>query len=459
MKKFLLIETFPETPHIETSVEIALNLKKSGNEVFFYWCGYDLPWVDWELPLYKKLLLFSYKKKISRIENYLGKRDVLVVGKFNLTEDTNKYIDSVVNNFKDYSRIKYFKYKKKIPLGLAVHSSLVSKFNDENIYNHKKEISSSLKSSCIVYERSQTIIKNINPDRVITFNSRFSISKPIIEAAKNQKKIFFIHERGSNLNKYEIFNDDIFDYNYIFRRINQHWKKNKDINIKKKISKKYFTLIEKKKFFLNQGYNFEIKSNKKNISLDGKKKIITFLCSTDHEYQSTHNDIKKFFLNKKWSNQINVIKSIIKIIKNHKNTILYIKSHPNFSSNKIQEKELQKLQKDNVIYLPVKKKIDVINLIKNSEVIITFGTTLELYALIINKPVISFFKSFYYNFKLVIHPKNESHLQKLLNSKIKINKVDKLKLFKISYYLMVFGIKYKFYKPISFSRGYLTKIL
>jgi hypothetical protein len=120
---------------------------------------------------------------------------------------------------------------------------------------------------------------------------------------------------------------------------------------------------------------------------------------------------------------------------------------------------LQKLQNDNVIYLPVNKKIDVINLIKNSEIIITFGTTLELYALFINKPVISFFKSFYYNFKLVIHPKNESDLKKLLNNKMKINEVDKLKLFKISYYLMVFGIKYKFYKPISFSRGYLTKIL
>jgi hypothetical protein len=456
MKKFLLIETFPETPHIETSVEIALNLKKSGNEVFFYWCGYDLPWTDWELPLYKKLLFFSYKRKIYRIINYLKKKDVSIVQKFNLTEIQNKYIDSVVNNFKNYSRIKYFKYKK-IPLGLSVHSSLVSKFNDENIYHRKKEISSSLKSSCIVYERSRTIIKKINPDKVITFNSRFSISKPIIEAAQKQKKLFFIHERGANLNKYEIFNNDIFDYNYIFRRINQYWKKNNNKYLKIKIAKKYFTLIKKKKFFLNQGYDFEIKSSKKKFFLDKKKKIITFLCSTDYEYQSTHGNIKKFFLNKKWSNQINVIKSIINIIKNDKNIILYIKSHPNFSSNKIQENKLHKLQNDNVIYLPVNKKIDVINLIKNSDVIITFGTTLELYALFINKPVISFFKSFYYNFKLVIHPQNELHLKKLLNNRIKINKVDKFKLFRISYYLMIFGIKYKFYKPISFSKGYLKK--
>ena len=41
MKKYLIIETFPNTPHIETSVEIALRLKKENHKVFFFWCGYN----------------------------------------------------------------------------------------------------------------------------------------------------------------------------------------------------------------------------------------------------------------------------------------------------------------------------------------------------------------------------------------------------------------------------------
>ena len=63
MKKYLIIETFPFTPHIEAAAEIAINLKKK-NKVYFFWCGYDLPWKDWELPWYKKMLFFSYEKKI-----------------------------------------------------------------------------------------------------------------------------------------------------------------------------------------------------------------------------------------------------------------------------------------------------------------------------------------------------------------------------------------------------------
>ena len=36
MKKYLIIETFPNTPHLETSLEIAQKLKKENNEVFFF---------------------------------------------------------------------------------------------------------------------------------------------------------------------------------------------------------------------------------------------------------------------------------------------------------------------------------------------------------------------------------------------------------------------------------------
>ena len=50
-KKILHIETFPDSPLIETSCEIALNLRKK-NQVFFFWSGYDLLWTDWNLRLY-----------------------------------------------------------------------------------------------------------------------------------------------------------------------------------------------------------------------------------------------------------------------------------------------------------------------------------------------------------------------------------------------------------------------
>ena len=73
MKKILIFETFPVSPHFETSIEIALKNIKEGNKVYFFWGGYNLPWSDWKLPNYKKLLFFSYKYKVDKATEYLKK--------------------------------------------------------------------------------------------------------------------------------------------------------------------------------------------------------------------------------------------------------------------------------------------------------------------------------------------------------------------------------------------------
>ena len=59
----LILESIAATPHLETSGEIAIREKKKGNDVTFCWIGYNLPWNDWELNWFYKLLGGSYEKK------------------------------------------------------------------------------------------------------------------------------------------------------------------------------------------------------------------------------------------------------------------------------------------------------------------------------------------------------------------------------------------------------------
>ena len=90
MKKYLIIETFPNTPHLETSLEIGAKLKKENNEVFFFWSGYDLPWKDWDLPWYKKILLFSFENKIKKIYKYLKNKNIETIPKIILSKNKEK---------------------------------------------------------------------------------------------------------------------------------------------------------------------------------------------------------------------------------------------------------------------------------------------------------------------------------------------------------------------------------
>ena len=453
--KYLIIETFPVSPHFEASLEIALNLKKSGHDVFFYWCGYDLPWADWDLPIYKKTLLFSYKKKILYAQNFLKKNSITVIEKFPLDKKIVKDIKKVVNKIKDFNKIHTQKYKKKINIGLSVYSSLVSKYHNENLELFKKKTKNAYESGCIIYERADKVIKTIKPNIVITFNSRFVISKPIHEAAKINKIRIYVHERGSSLNRYEIFKGDIFDRNFMFKHISSYWKKEKSFFKKNKIIKKYFSLLKKKKFFKKLGYDFENLSKNK-ITIDKNKKIILYLCSTDYEHRGVNANKNRLFINKKWSKQINTIKSIIKIIKKNKNIMMFIKSHPNSDKKDNFEKELKNFKYDNVTFLDNSSKIDSLDLIEKSNLIFGFATSLELYSVYCKKKVVSFFKNeIWGNFNLVQYPKSENDLKEIIYSQHEPKNKKRIErnLYKVIYYMMTFGKKFKFFKPYGHSRG------
>ena len=461
MKKYLIIETFPNTPHIETSIEVALRLNKKGNQVFFFWSGYELPWKDWELPWYKKILLFSFENKIKNIKEFLKKKNINIVPDQNLKPESIKYIDDEITKLKNIKKLKDFKYKKDFSIGLACLSSLISKFHSINNFNNfKEEIPRALKAGCIIYERAIKVINEINPDEVITFNSRFVISRPIIDAAKKLKKKIIIHERGSSPKKYMLHNNDIFDKVYYSELIKSHWNKNKKLSKlqKIKIAKKYFSLILEKKFFKSRGLHFESKSINK-VSCTKNTKIITFFCSTDHEYSSLslQQNKQSFYINNKWKNQISAIKSLIKIIKKDKNKFLFIKAHPNFSKKSSIEYELKKLESLNVKYLSNSQKVDSIHLLKNSDIIVTFGSTLELTAKYLDKKVIPMFKHLYSPLGLFNYPKDEHSLKNMIYKKNSNIKNSKEILNKIAYFFMTFGSDYKYFKPIGFFRGNLTE--
>jgi hypothetical protein len=455
--KYLIIESFPSTPHLETSIEIAINLKKKGNDVYFFWVGYDLPWTDWELPLYKKILLFSYEKKIEKAIQYLKSNSITILKNPDLEKNIQKKINLFIKKIKIKDNLKLLKYKKKIPIGLGVYSSLISKYHTINLENLGSIAIKAAKSACLVYERSDKIIKSIMPGIVITFNNRFAISKPIHEAAKLNKVKIFTHERGSTLKKYEIFKGDIFNNNFLEKYIKEYWNKEKNLAKKKKIAKKYFYLIKKKKYFKRVGFNYDEFDKVKFPSIN-KKKIITYLCTTDYEHQAISNKIDRFYINKKWSNQFETIMSIIKIIKNDFNIFFIIKAHPNFYRSKMLENKLKKIDSENIKYLSSTSNVDSINLIENSDLIFTFGSSLELYSAYCGKKVFSFFKSWWYKFNIVIYPRNNLHLQKIIYSKKEFfdNLERRKNLFKISYYLMTFGEKFKLFTPTGFSRGFFS---
>ena len=68
----------------------------------------------------------------------------------------------------------------------------------------------------------------MRPDKIFTFNNRFATTYPIICAAKKFNVNINIHERGSDINKFEIYPNDAHDINEIKKNINKYWNTNKN---------------------------------------------------------------------------------------------------------------------------------------------------------------------------------------------------------------------------------------
>jgi len=324
--KISIIESIAATPHLETSGEIALRLKKEGHDVIFYWIGFNLPWNDWDLSLISKILGGSYEKKVSKFCNLLKKNDIKI-GSRNIPIIEEK-IYNWAKKFKgDLKQLKKYKYDNCI-LGASVASSLISKFNDVNvdIKKNMNKVYPLLYSSALIYERSKNLIKKNKPNKIFTFNNRFATTYPIICAANKLNIDISIHERGSDISKFEIYPKDAHNINLIKKKIISYWKNNRSKS-KHKDAHNYFL---KKRL----GKNF----NKKNIvnyantriknfipELPYNKRIVSFFTSRDYEKASI---VDQEF------NQTKAFEKLKKVINNFNDIHLVIRVHPTLNNLK-----------------------------------------------------------------------------------------------------------------------------
>ena len=185
--KIILAETVLHKPHLETTGELALRFKENKNNIVkFIYLGNNLLWNDWQFPLFNKLLGFSHDKRITLFKKILEDNEIKILQE-NKFDDFKK--DKILNwsrKFKgDLNELKNIKYKNT-PIGNSILSSLISYHRDFNldINLHRTKVQQMLYSAVIILKRSELLIKLEKPDQIVTFNGRFSISNPIIAAAK-----------------------------------------------------------------------------------------------------------------------------------------------------------------------------------------------------------------------------------------------------------------------------------
>ena len=443
--KIAIIESVAAAPHLETSGEIALSLKKK-NKVSFFWAGYALPWNDWDLGFYLKLLGGSYENKINKFKEVLSDQGVQI-DEPNLKINYNKLYKWSDKFQGDLKLLKKYKYDN-IYLGAGAASSIISFLKNENVNTDKyrKEIRNLLFSSAIVYERTKKYLIENKFDKIYTFNNRFATCYPIICAANNLNIKTIRHERGSDISKYELYEKDVHNMELTKKSFDNYWKKNKKFN----------KILKSKKYFLNKriGVDGNNKSSKSYISnqikgylpeLPKNKRIVTFFTSRDYEKASI---VDMEF------NQFKVFKKFKKTINKFNDVHLVIRVHPSLSDKKsYDDDDWMKYSNKNTTVIQSYEKFDTYSLLFKSDIVVTYTSSIIVESAYFGLPSISLGEFWWTGLKIVEEPRSINKLKKMLSKGYVFKKRDKKGCLKIANYFLNFGIKFKYYFPISETRG------
>ena len=448
--KILVIETIAATPHLETAGEIALRLKQKKHNVSFAWVGFNLPWNDWELSLKAKALGGSFENKVHKFSKIIAKKDI----KVERVNSPNNYdkIYKWSNNFNgNLSQLKNYKYDG-CKLGAGVASSLISNFRDVkiNLKKYKSEVRKLLYASGIVYERTKKILEESKPQKIYTFNNRFATCYAVICAATKLKIKIIRHERGCNISKFETYEKNVHDIDLTQKNILRYWIKNKNKNKIKKANQYFWDKIKKKSHKLNYNTVFTKKQISKSLPpLPTKKRIVTFYTSNDYEKASIVG--MKF-------DQLKEFKKFKKVIDTFKDIHLVVRVHPkldqNFGSRKIDDDaDWIKFKDNKTTIIKSFENFDTYALMFRSDIVVTYTSSILVESAFFKKPSVSIGKFWWSGLNIAEEAYSINQLKNILNKNYKFKNRNINNCLKVANYFLNFGIKYKYYNPITSTKG------
>ncbi len=412
--KIVFYPIYHQTPHFETELELMKNHLDAGDTVYTMVCKSDLKTCLFN-PSNRLILCFYCHSCIKNGLKRLNNKNLKVISYPKINVDY-KVIPSEFQNIDELKRFTL----NGVALGLSCASSLISRFNREhnlNTIKYEKEVRTEVKNSYYlsqVFERF--VFPEFKPDLVYIFNGRISTTGPVVDVCKNNGISFITHERGGQLGRYWLIADNI-----------PHDVKNAYLEIEKlsgSLDEKELTNIGSKFYWdrrnkVEQGWYSFTKHQKINSlppSLNKNRKNIVIFNSTIEEFAAVKGWEKPLFL---FSDEIKALSSILEHFRGDKNKMFYLRIHPNLKGyDNSQVRNLMDLQTkySNLEIIPPESLIDSYFLLDNSDVVITFGSTIGIEASFWDKPSIQLGMAFYNNLDSVYIPQTVNQLYDLIES-------------------------------------------
>ena len=440
MKKILIFESCPGSPHTETSLELSLREKQNGNQVYF--SPLFVQNGDWE---YAQQYEPSSRKALS---GFILENIIQVCKKFDInvlnTLKPNRAIDhSIINSLLSGSAFEGRHDFKSLILSTV---SALTNTSEPDILS-KDYHSLAIKFSEIAintFFNARDLIDLINPDLIYYYNGRWATCAPIRWAAEDRNIKILLHERGASTGKFCLYEDIFYKYSLTRNKI----KKLASItepDIVRSIGSSFY--IKKRNRMDTTWPSFATQQTDLIIpDILKDRPYICYFSSSEDEFTSIPgNQIETYF-----GRQFHAFLTLKKVAKKI-GKLLVVRVHPNVINKHKSEAEFWFSQgdQDTVVFGP-QDKIDTYTLIDNAESVVTYATTVGIEAAYAQKPSILLGYSLWYDEPGFHGPKNESELINFLTHPTASTSEFT---YQFGYYMDKFGEDFKFFTPSNFWSG------
>lgn len=434
------------SPHFDTDLEIMLDLLKKGVDVYSLSCNNNF-------NHFCISNMESDNKYCKRCQKTLKKGLDLIKLKQENRLNIEKYLKVEHEKFNSIEEIRDFTIDN-INIGLGVASSIMMTTRDYNfsLKDNKNLIDKLLNVSYTALESVKRYQNIYNFDAIYMFNGRFAEYYSIVDFCKQNGITFYLHERGSEIDSYELAKNDLIHSFYrMQKQITSFWNQNDNIEYKTKIANDWFQ--QRRNGIVKNWVSFTDYQQKNNLPDDfdvSKQNIVIFNSSLDEYiiFDDWQNPIEK--------NENILIKNIVKHYTDDDSKHFYLRIHPNLKGvNTSQLNEIRKFDSDNYKNLTViypEDDIDSYALMDNCDKTLVNLSTTGIESAYWGNVSIVMGKALYSALGANYVANNYEELFKLIDS-TNLKPKSKEKTYQYAYWASKCGTKFKYYNPVDIFHG------
>ena len=254
-------------------------------------------------------------------------------------------------------------------------------------------------------------------DYIIIFNGRFVKERSCWEAAKTKKLNVKFIERFSPqwTDRYMLFDLPVHSIDYRSKIMIDFYNKSED-DLRESKAINWF---EERILGLSQSFT---SNQNENFSSDSDLKLISFFHSSEDELFAT--DLGSNY----WNDQMDFLKDLISIVNKNQNYILVVRLHPNLLNKADREiNRWKRFSSQNssgkVKFLMPDNPINSYSLIRKSQKVITFGSTIGVEAAYMNVLSILAGSAFHQKMGITLNVTNPKELEDSLGIDTQTNKL------------------------------------